>query len=124
MHVEIEHQNDVCVLRLTGRFVTATDVNYLKSMTEQIKTSNHRKMLIDLGEVASMGSTLIAFIVDLFTSTTKNADGRFMMAGANARVREVLDLTRLSGVIPMAADTQSGLARLRGRGPATLSANS
>jgi anti-anti-sigma factor len=124
MLVEIETQHDVCVLHLKGRFVTATDVNYLRSMTEEIKARNCNRLLVDLSDVVSMGSTLISFIVKLYTSTAKKADGRFMLAGANPRVREVLDLTRLSGVIPMAAVTETGLAALRGKDPAALTARS
>jgi anti-anti-sigma regulatory factor len=39
--------------------------------------------------------------------------GRFVLIGANSRVREVLELTRLSTIIPLAADMSSGLAVLQ-----------
>jgi anti-anti-sigma factor len=123
MLIEIESQNDICVLRVRGRFIMATDLDYLRLQTEEIKGRNFSKLLIDLSEVSSMGSTLIGFIVDLYTFTTKKADGRFTLAGAHPRVLEVLDLTRLSSVIPLAADTRSGLAALRSRGPAPLPMN-
>ena len=41
-------------------------------------------------------------------------DGRFVLVGAQQRVREVLDLTRLSSILPLASDMASGLALLRG----------
>jgi anti-anti-sigma factor len=122
MLIEIESQDDVCILRLKGRFVTATDLDYLREQTDEIKIRNCGKLLVDLSEVSSIGSTVIGFFVDLYTSTTKKAAGRFMLAGANSRVREVLDLTRLSTLIPLAADTVSGLAVLRGEDPLTLTA--
>ncbi len=118
MLIEIESQNDVCILRLKGRFVTGTDPDYLRSKTDEIKVRNYSKLLVDLSEVSSIGSTAIGFVVDLYTSITKTADGCFMLAGANSRVRAVLDLTRLSTVIPLAADTGSGLAALRGENSA------
>jgi anti-anti-sigma regulatory factor len=43
--------------------------------------------------------------------------GRFVLAGPNHRVRDVLDLTRLSTVIPVYADEASGLAALRAEAP-------
>jgi anti-anti-sigma factor len=113
MHVEIESQGDVCILRLKGRFVMATDADYLRLKTNEIKSHNFGKMLVDLSDVISIGSIVIGFIVDLYTSITKKPDGRFVLAAANPRVRGVLDLTRLSTVIPLAADTPSGLAALR-----------
>ncbi len=118
MLIEIESQNDVCILRLKGRFITGTDPDYLRSKTDEIKMRNCTKLLVDLSEVSWIGSTFIGFVVDLYTSITKKADGRFTLAGANSRVRGVLDLTRLSAVIPLAADTASGLAALRGEDPA------
>ena len=112
MLIEIESQNDVCFLRLKGRFVTVTDPDYLRSKADEVKPPDRSKLLVDLSEVSSIGSTAIGFVVGLYTTITKKADGRFTLAGANSRVREVLDLTRLSTVIPMAADTESALAAL------------
>ena len=114
MLVEIENQNDVCILRLKGRFVMATDMEYLRLRGEEIKIRSYNKLLVDLSDVCSIGSTVIGFVVDLYTFTIKNGNGRFMLAGANSRVLEVLDLTRLSTLIPLAADTESGLAVLCG----------
>jgi len=113
MFIVIESQNGVCILRLKGQFVAATDPDYLRSKTDDIKIGDYRKMLVDLSEVPSICSTVIGFVVDLYTSITKKADGRFILAGANSRVRAVLDLTRLSTVIPLAADTASAMAALR-----------
>jgi len=123
MLVEIENQNDVCILRLKGRLVMATDVEYLRLRGKEIKIRNYRKLLVDLSDVSSIGSTVIGFVVDLYTSTIRNAGGRFMLAGANSRVLEVLDLTRLSTLIPLAANTESGLAALRGASSVALTAS-
>jgi len=123
MLIEIESQNGVCILCLKGQFVAATDPDYLRSKTDDIKIGDYRKMLVDLSEVSSICSTVIGFVVDLYTSITKKADGRFILAGANARVRAVLDLTRLSTVIPLAADTASAMAALRGESPPALAAS-
>jgi anti-anti-sigma factor len=123
MLIEIEIQDDVCVLRLKGRCVAVTDPDYLRSQAEQIKAGNHSKLLVDLSEASGIGSTVIGFVVELYTSITKKTDGRFTLAGANSHVRNVLDLTRLSTVIPLAADTRSGLAALRGEDPAARTAS-
>jgi anti-anti-sigma factor len=112
MLIEIENRQNIGVLRLKGRFLMGTDPDYLRSKSDEIKAGNHLKLLVDLSEVSSICSTEIGFLVDLYTSTTRKAGGRFILAGASPRVREVLHLTRLSTVIPLAADTASGLAAL------------
>jgi anti-anti-sigma factor len=81
-------------------------------MTDEIKSGDCSKLLVDLSEVSSIGSTAIGFVVGLYTTITKKAGGRFRLAGANSRVQEVLDLTRLSSVLPLAPDTGSALAAL------------
>jgi anti-anti-sigma factor len=70
-------------------------------------------MLADLHELDSIGSVGLGFIVQVFKSATKRPGGRFMLAGANSRVRRALEVTRLSEVIPMADDVTSGLRALR-----------
>jgi anti-anti-sigma factor len=112
MVVEIENQNDVCILRLKGHFFTGADPGYLRSQANEVKTSNYSKMLVDLSGLDAIGSTVIGFLVALYTSTKKTG-GRFTLAGANSRVREVLDLTKLDTVIPLAVDTDAALAALR-----------
>lgn len=113
MLVEIERQDDICVLRIRGRFITGADLEILWAKAEEIKGVDCGKVLVDLREVPSMGSTGIGFLVSIYTSITKKADGRFVLSGARPRVREVLEITHLSSVIPMAPDIESGVATLR-----------
>ena|ERR1035438_6509909 len=121
MLIELEHQDDVCILRLKGNLITGIDPEYLQAKAAAIKSQNCNKLLADLRELLSIGSTGLGFLVGLYTSVTKSSGGRFVLVGANRRVREVLVLTRLSSVIPMVADVASGLATLRGQGPAAQS---
>ena len=113
MVVEIEGQDDICVLRLKGRFLSGEDLEALRVKVDEIRRSNRGKVLVDLSEVPAMGSTGIGFLVAVYTSVTKNAGGRFVLVGTNPRVREVLEITHLSTVLPMAPDLASGQAALR-----------
>ena len=113
MVVEIDALDDICVLRLRGRFLSGEAVEELWAKADEIKRSNRGKVLVDLSEVPAMGSTGIGFLVAVYTSVTKNAGGRFVLVGSNPRVREVLEITHLSAVIPMAPDLVSGQAALR-----------
>jgi anti-anti-sigma factor len=108
MFVELEHQDDVCVVRIKGRIVPGSDSEYLRLKEYQI-IQNCGKVLVDLHEVRSMGSTGINFVVSIF----KISGGRFVLAGPHQSVREVLDLTHLNRVLPVAPDVFSGLAALR-----------
>lgn|SRR6266545_1031477 len=123
MLVELEFQDDICILRLEGRFVTGADVDYLRARSEEIKSGNCRKVLMDFRKVPYIDSTGIAFVVGLYTAITKNPDGRFAIAGPNRRVREVLELTRLTTVMSVFQDVDSALAMLRAEVPQAMRAH-
>ncbi|MCU1339748.1 MAG: hypothetical protein JWO19_5329 [Bryobacterales bacterium] len=114
MTIELNQIDDVCVLRFEGRFTTGSDPEYLRGKSDELKQLSCGKVLVDFREVISIGSTAIGFIVAVYSSVTKMPDGRFVLVGAQPRVREVLDLTRLSTILPMAGDIASGMAALRG----------
>lgn len=114
MLIEVSQIDDVCVLRFEGRFVTGSDPEYLRGKSDELKRLDCAKVLADFRDVISIGSTAIGFLVAVYSSVTRSPDGRFVLVGAQPRVREVLDLTRLSSILPMAADMASGMAALRG----------
>jgi anti-anti-sigma factor len=123
MLIEIEHGDEVCVLRLSGHFRSGEDPGSLREKADEIKSHDCNKMLADLRELQSIGSMGMGFVVGVYVSVTKRSGGgRFIMVGANQRVREVLNLTRLNTIIPMAPDLTSGLAALHGEEPGALGA--
>jgi len=117
MLIDFEYRGDVCILRPKGRFVTGLDAAYLHSKTEEVRNSGRRKVMADFRDVPYVDSTGIGFLVGVYTTVT-NAGGRFVIVGPRERVREVLDLTRLSSVMPIAADEAAGMEFLHAVEPA------
>jgi anti-sigma B factor antagonist len=113
MLIEVQRQDDVCVLRFEGRFVTGTDPYYLHAKIEELKSQGCTKVLADLRELLSIGSTGIGFLVRAYSTVTKTGNGRFVVVCANRRVLEVIDLTHLKKAIAVVPDLASGLALLR-----------
>ncbi len=112
MLVEFEHQGDVCILRLHGRFATGQDSAYLRTRTDEVRCSGFSKVLADFSQVSYIDSTGIGFLIGIYTSVLKNPNGRFVLANLNRRVRDVLELTRLANVIPIYPDVESALEAL------------
>jgi|SRR5579863_2722263 len=123
MLIEFEDKDDVCILRLKGRFVTGADYGYLRGKTDELKKRGCRKVLADFHDVPYVDSTGIAFVVGIYTSVVGGLGGRFVLVALSHRVREVLDLTRLSTVIPIYADEAGGLAALHAETPKTQAAD-
>ena len=113
LQIQTELRNDVCILRLKGRFVTGSDDEFLFARDE-LRHSGLRKVLADCRELPYIDSTGLAFMVDLYTEL-RDSGGRFVLAGANPRVRQVLQLTRLDRFIPILADEQAALEMLTSR---------
>ena len=121
MLIEVKPKDGLCLVRCEGRLVTA-DHEYLHAKKDEIKGTNCKKVLADFSEVSEIGSAGIGFIVGVYTST-QNSGGRFVLVGLRPRVREVLDITCVSTVIPMAADIASGLVTLCDEGLAAGAQN-
>jgi len=118
MLIEFDYRDDVCILRPKGRFVTGLDAAYLRSKTEEVRNSGCRKVLADFRDVPYIDSTGIGFMVGVYTTVTNTLGGRFVIVGPHPRVREVLDLTRLSSVMPIVADEAAGMKFLHAGAPA------
>ncbi len=122
MQVDIEHNDDICILRLKGRFATGSDRDYLSKKAGEIRSRNCVRVVVDFREVPYIDSTGIGFVVGLFTNVTKNPEGRFVLVGPHPRVKEVLRLTRLDTIIQVAIDMDAGYAYLQDPASSTASA--
>jgi anti-anti-sigma factor len=107
--IEIERRGDVCLLRFQGDFQTGEDPDYLRAKMEEIEALKCAKVLADFRDVRSVGSTGLSFLVGLH----RTSGGHFVLARIQPRVREALEITRLSTVIRLAEDIDQGLAVLR-----------
>lgn len=113
MLVNLEIADDICILRLRGRFATGQDTAYLRAKTEEIKKSGRSRVLADFSEVSYIDSTGIGFLIGIYTSVTKAPNGMFVLAKASPRVCDVLELCKLDAVIPMYPDEASALQALK-----------
>jgi anti-anti-sigma factor len=113
MLVEFECHDDVCVLRLHGRFATGQDSVYLRGRTEEIKKSGASKVLAYFSQVDYIDSTGMGFLIGIYTSVIKNPNGKFVLCNLNRRVREVLELTRLANVMAIYANEEAAMRALQ-----------
>ena len=111
MRLESQIRDGVCVLRLQGRFVTGSDAE-LVSAQNSLEEMGISKAIVDLRAVPYIDSTGLAFIVELHKSLVSRG-GQLMLADANQRVREVLEITRIGEVIPLFQDVEDAEAALR-----------
>ena len=116
MTVNFELGEQVCVLRLAGRFATGQDSEYLRLRAEELKKAGCRNIIADFSKVSYIDSTGIGFLIAIYTSVRRDTGGQFVISGPNRRVRDVLDLTRLSSILRLYDDEAA--ARLALTAPA------
>ena len=112
MLIDIEQLDSVCILHCEGRLVSGPDIEYLESKLQEIRALTCNRVLANLERVTALGSVGVSFIVGTYTSVIQRSGGRFVLVGANSTVQSVLNLTRLSTVIPQADDVAAGMALL------------
>ena len=113
MLIQLERDNDICILRLNGRFAPGVDAAYLRTKAEEIKATGLRKMLVDFTAVPYLDSIGIGFLIGIYTSMLKSQEGSFAIIRANDRVKEVIGLTKLTGIFPSYKDEPAALKALR-----------
>ena len=109
--IKIELLGDLCLLHFKGRLHASAHSDYLNAKMEEIKTLVCTKFLANFEDVTSLDCSGLSFIISLY----KTSGGRLVLMKTQPHVREVLDITRLSTVIPLTADIESALAALCGQ---------
>jgi anti-sigma B factor antagonist len=112
MRLEYAVREGVCVLRPVGRFVTGSDAELL-SAKNYLENAGVLKAVIDLSGLSYIDSTGLAFVVELHKAMHA-CGGQLVLAGANTRVREVLRLTKIDGIVCLVAGADEAEAALRG----------
>jgi anti-sigma B factor antagonist len=111
MRFKTEIRNGMAVVRLAGRFVTGSDAD-LVCMKDQLEKAGVVKAILDLSGVPYIDSTGLAFVVELHNAMRRRG-GQVVLANVNARVREVLAMTRIQEVLPIFDGEDSAEAGLR-----------
>jgi anti-anti-sigma factor len=108
---EVHQDGQVWVLSLQGKLVLGASSNEFRSMiADLLKAGNQRIVLnfkgVPYADSAGMGALAVNF------STVKAAGGFLAMAEAQQPVRDVMELTRLSQLIPIFESEQEAVRSL------------
>ena len=109
----LEHLDDICILRLQGLLTFGSQMEDLRAVKQEMANRRCIRLLVDISAIPFLTSIEIGLLVGLYSSVVGRANGRYILVGPNPRVRRILDLTRLSSIIAIAEDTESGLAMIR-----------
>ena len=100
---------DVTVVDVAGRITLGEGSSALREALRDLVGKDHKKILLNLGEVSYIDSSGIGELVSGFTTVT-NAGGQLKLLGLNKRVKDLLQITKLYTVFDVHED-EAGAVR-------------
>jgi anti-sigma B factor antagonist len=94
---------DVSVVDVAGRITLGEGSSALRDALREMVNNNHKKILLNLGEVNYIDSSGIGELVSGFTTVT-NAGGQLKLLNLTKRVKDLLQITKLYTVFDVHED--------------------
>ena len=99
---------DVSVVDVAGRITLGEGSSALRDALRDMVGKNHKKILLNLGEVSYIDSSGIGELVSGFTSVT-NSGGQLKLLGLTKRVNDLLQFTKLYTVFDVHEEEASAI---------------
>jgi anti-sigma B factor antagonist len=109
MSLQVEQRKiepDVVVLEMVGRMAMGRDTQRLEMVVAELKNAGTTKVVMDLTKVDytdSAGLGVLAYCL----ATLKNSGGGLHLANPTDRVKQVLDFTHMSTLLPIYPTVQA-----------------
>ena len=94
---------DVTVVDVAGRITLGEGSSALRDSLREMVGKDHKKILLNLGDVSYIDSSGIGELVSGFTTVT-NSGGQLKLLGLNKRVKDLLQITKLYTVFDVHED--------------------
>lgn len=99
----------VAVLEIRGRVTLGPDTRRLGEMASQFEREGVARLVFDLTGVDYMDSAGLG-VLTRYAAAMRNAGGALHIAGANAKIQQLLKVTRLESAIPSHASVEEACA--------------
>ena len=94
---------DVTVIDVAGRITLGEGSSTLRDALRDLVKKDHKKILLNLGDVTYIDSSGIGELVSGFTTVT-NSGGQLKLLNLNKRVKDLLQITKLYTVFDVKDD--------------------
>lgn len=100
--------NGVIVLELRGRLTLGPETEALREKIRRLTESGYTRIVVDLGEVTYIDSVGLSTFVGAY-ATVRKAGGSLKLASLTKRVRDLIQITRLSMVFDVYDSKEAAL---------------
>jgi anti-anti-sigma factor len=109
MEVDVSFHGDVTRVRIKGRIVDGKPAEQLKQTLSKLVQDGRLNTIFDLWEVSWFDSLGIGILLGHYISVAGRG-GKVMLLGANTKVRQIVEMVRLSDRFGWAWDFDEALA--------------
>ena len=111
--LNIEENQNVSVIRLSGNLVMSNADHYRSQLTRYIQ-QDHSLLVVDLSQVTFVDSSGLAVLISAFKKAHKLGGNLFLLSPQN-NVRTLIELTRLNQLFEIYEDEQVAIGDLNTR---------
>ena len=109
MNIENRREGDVLIVELSGRMTIGQgDTEAGRAIRRALK-SGETKILVDMGEVPVVDSAGLGELISVYAWAHRRK-AAMKLLGISSRVREVLDVTRVTGIFDIFDDEAAAIA--------------
>ncbi len=114
MEIYTSRDGQVAILRLVGRLTVGEEPGGLKKATVDAVAGGATTVLLDLSQVPYIDSTRLGELIAAHVTVSRHG-GRLVLAGATARITDLLTVAGLEGIVEMFPSTDTAFAGLKNR---------
>ena len=107
--IDIRSQGEVKIIKLRGRLALGEAVERLRATMEDLLGSGENRLVLDLGELATMDSSGIG-LLSRFLTSTKQQGGSLKLVNPSKFVVQTLKLVGLLNLFEVFPDAQAAAA--------------
>ena len=111
MHFQVNHHQDIAIIRLSGNFDGGKDCDNLKATVEELAATGQRKIVFSFSLVRWINSCGIGTLI-ASKQLMENLSGRIALCNLDRRPLSVLHKTRLYDYFDVADTEKEALALL------------
>ncbi len=112
MEIHVRRNGEFAIVAVTGKIVRDNQME-VRSKLEELIASEVKGMALDFANVHYLDSAGMGCFVAVLKEMNQKSCGTLVVFGASPDVEKVWKLTRLDLVIPLYANEDDALARLR-----------
>jgi anti-sigma B factor antagonist len=104
---------DITVLTLTGKITMGRECQKVEQTVQELLRANSKKLIFDITAVDHIDSTGVGILAYGFGAVSR-AGGILRVVGAGGKVLHVLQITRLTSVLPLCDSVDAACQSMAG----------